>query len=47
LTRLYHNGQESGRDRNALWLRKDHRPLNKQAVRLALEWKESMCSLPN
>jgi hypothetical protein len=46
LTRLRHNGQESGRDKNALWLRKDHRPLNKQAVRLALEWKES-CRQPN
>lgn len=39
LTRLYHEGRESGRDENALWLRRDHKRLTVEAVRLAQEWK--------
>jgi len=40
ITRLYHNGRESGRDKNSLWLRGDHKPLNNKIIRLCLEWKK-------
>lgn len=40
ITRLFYRGKESGRDRNSLWLREDHKPLNREAVRLATEWRE-------
>jgi len=42
LTRLLHHGKESGRDKNALWLRKDHRELTNEAVRLTQEWKRQI-----
>lgn len=38
LTRLFHNGQETGRDGNALSNRKDHQRLTEQAVALSQEW---------
>lgn len=41
LTRLKHNGIESGWDENALWLRTDHKKLTERAVLLAQQWKVS------
>jgi len=40
IKRLFHNGKESGRDSNSLWLRKDHRPLTDKALPLILKMKE-------
>lgn len=42
ITRLYHNGRESGWDEHSLWLRRDHKQLTNDAVRLALEWKAKL-----
>jgi hypothetical protein len=38
IERLMHNGKESGRDENALYLRPDHKALTAEAVRLTQEW---------
>lgn len=40
LTRLFWNNRESGRDKNALSLRADHRTLTQEAVSLAKQWKQ-------
>lgn len=44
VTRLRHEGLESGRDQNALYLRDDHKQLTAEAVKLALEWKQKIRS---
>lgn len=43
LTRLMHNGKESGKDEFALYKRQDHQRLTDEAVRMAQQWK-SVCS---
>lgn len=40
LTRLFHDGVESGRDQNSLSLRSDHHSMTARAVELAQQWKE-------
>jgi hypothetical protein len=42
ITRLKHEGKESGRDDNALWLRGDHKQLDNQVLPLALQWKKML-----
>lgn len=42
ISRLQHEGQESGRDANALSRRDDHKRLTDQAVWLTREWMQSM-----
>lgn len=44
ITRLQHNGKESGRDEHALSGRTDHQRLTAEAVRLAAEWKASLAA---
>lgn len=44
ITRLYHDGQESGRDGNALSNRPDHKPLTNRAVALAQEWGRQLAA---
>lgn len=42
ITRLFHEGRESGRDANALSLRADHKVLTDQAVALANQWASTL-----
>jgi hypothetical protein len=44
ITRLFHEGKESGRDANALSNRVDHQTLTDQAVDLAKEWAGTLAS---
>lgn len=42
ITRLFHDGKESGRDANALSNRADHKRLTEEAVRLAQTWRSQL-----